>query len=166
MPYDDLEGWDGGGRRDVLEGGDVSVHFSWLIYFIAQQRLKQHCKANILQKKKGHFLISPEVMQVWDLFHTKPTEFTATHRAGHMITASIIHLDNVSTASWAWLNVVCWGEGERMCRKIPLLKPSLVLLFPGVCIRNETVKNSWLRTPDCATHFAGRLATSRPQEIS
>lgn len=50
-----------------------------------------------------------EVMQVRDLFHTKPTEFTATHCTGHMITASIIHLDNVSTASWAWLDVI-WSR--------------------------------------------------------
>jgi len=47
--YDDLQGWDGaevGGRskRDRY----VCI---WLIYFIAQQKLTQHCKLIILQNK-------------------------------------------------------------------------------------------------------------------
>lgn len=50
-----------------------------------------------------------EVMQVGDLFHAEPAEFTATHCTGHVITASIIHFDNVSTTSWAWLDVI-WSR--------------------------------------------------------
>lgn len=49
----------------------------------------------------------PEVMQVGDLFHAEPAEFTATHCTGHVITASIIHFDNVSTTSWARFDVIC-----------------------------------------------------------
>lgn len=49
----------------------------------------------------------PEVMQVRDLFHAEPAELTATHCTGHVITAAVVHLDNVSTASWARLDVIC-----------------------------------------------------------
>lgn len=62
---------------------------------------------NKMIKATDTLSISPEVMQVGDFFHTEPTEFTATYCTGHMITAPIIHLDNVSTTSWAWLDVIC-----------------------------------------------------------
>ena len=44
-----LEGWGGGGgRRFRREGKYV---YRWLIDFIVQQKLTQHCKAIILQFK-------------------------------------------------------------------------------------------------------------------
>ena len=47
----DPEGWDGGtvGGRSKREGIYVYI---WLIHFVVQQKLTQHCKATILQKKR------------------------------------------------------------------------------------------------------------------
>ena len=48
---DDLDGWDGGGGgRSKREGIQVYIQ---LIHFIVQQKLTQHCKAILLQLKKG-----------------------------------------------------------------------------------------------------------------
>ena len=50
---DDLEGWDGGGVQGRLKREGMYV-YAWLIRFIVQQKLTQHCKAIILQfLKKG-----------------------------------------------------------------------------------------------------------------
>ena len=50
MLCDDLEGWDA-----VVEGGRLKKEgicvYVWLIHFIAQQKLTQHCRATILQLK-------------------------------------------------------------------------------------------------------------------
>lgn len=49
-------------------------------------------------------------MQIRDLLHTQPAELAATHRAGHVVTAPIVHLDDVSTATRTWLDVISYGE--------------------------------------------------------
>ena len=54
--------------------------------------------------------VSPEVVQVRDLLHAEPAELTATHRAGHVIAAAIVHFDDVSTATWTRLDVIRWGQ--------------------------------------------------------
>ena len=46
MLCDDLEGWDGG-EQDRLKRTGICVYV-WLILFIVQQKLTQHCKASIL----------------------------------------------------------------------------------------------------------------------
>lgn len=48
----------------------------------------------------------PEVVQIRDFLHTQPAELTATHSAGHVITASIIHLDDVGAAPGTGLDVI------------------------------------------------------------
>lgn len=50
----------------------------------------------------------PEVVQVRDLLHAEPAELTAADGAGHVIAASIIHLNDIGTAARAWLDVVSW----------------------------------------------------------
>lgn len=50
----------------------------------------------------------PEVVQVGDLLHAEPAELTAADGTGHVIAASIIHLNDIGTASRAWLDVVSW----------------------------------------------------------
>ena len=53
MLYDDLEGWDREDGREVQEGGDMGIYVCiWLIHFVVQQKLTQHCKTIILQLKK------------------------------------------------------------------------------------------------------------------
>lgn len=52
---------------------------------------------------------SPEVMQIRDLLHTEPAELTATHRTRHVVAAPIVHLDDVSTATRARLDVISYG---------------------------------------------------------
>ena len=48
-----IEGWDGeGGRETQEERIFVCV---WLIHFVVQQKLMQHCKAIILQFKKKRY---------------------------------------------------------------------------------------------------------------
>ena len=50
MLCDDLEEWDREGGREVQEGGDVGIYvYIYLIHFVIQQKLTQHCKAIILQ---------------------------------------------------------------------------------------------------------------------
>lgn len=49
-------------------------------------------------------------MQVGDFLHAEPTELTATDGAGHVITASIVHLEDVRRAARAWFDVVTLGR--------------------------------------------------------
>lgn len=49
-------------------------------------------------------------MQVGDLLHAEPAEFTATDSAGHVITAPIVHFDDVGATARARLDVISWGE--------------------------------------------------------
>ena len=53
---DDLEGWDGGGVQGRLKREGIHVYI-WLIHFIVQQKLAQHCKAIILPKKVNKYII-------------------------------------------------------------------------------------------------------------
>ena len=47
---DHLEGWDRDGGRETQEGGDMGIYvYIFLIHFVIQQELTQHCKAIILQ---------------------------------------------------------------------------------------------------------------------
>lgn len=48
----------------------------------------------------------PEVVQVRDFLHTQPAKLAATHGAGHVITAPIIHLDDVGATSGTGLDVI------------------------------------------------------------
>ena len=49
MLCSNLEGWNGrAGRRFTREGIYI---YLWLIYDVVQQKLTQHCKAIIFQKK-------------------------------------------------------------------------------------------------------------------
>lgn len=45
-------------------------------------------------------------MQVGDLLHAEPTELAATDGAGHVITAAIVHLDDVSATARTGLDVI------------------------------------------------------------
>lgn len=47
-------------------------------------------------------------MQVRDLLHAKPTELTAADGAGHVIAASVVHLDDVGCTARAWFDVITW----------------------------------------------------------
>lgn len=49
-------------------------------------------------------------MQVGDLLHAEPAELTATDSTGHVITAAIVHFDNVGATARARLDVISWGE--------------------------------------------------------
>ena len=50
MFYDNLEGWDREGEREMQEGGDMGMYvYIKLNHFVVQQKLTQHCKAIILQ---------------------------------------------------------------------------------------------------------------------
>lgn len=53
-------------------------------------------------------------MQVRDFLHTQPAELTATHGAGHVITASVIHLDDVGATSRTGLDVISWVGINRV----------------------------------------------------
>lgn len=55
----------------------------------------------------------PEVVQVGDLLHAEPAEFTATDSTGHVITAAIVHFDNVGATARARLDVISWGERQK-----------------------------------------------------
>ena len=47
---DHLEGWDREGGREMQEGDDMRIYvYVQLIHFVMQQKLKQRCKAIILQ---------------------------------------------------------------------------------------------------------------------
>ena len=50
MLCDNLERWDREGGREAQEGGDMGIYvYIWLIHFVVQQGLIQHCEAFILQ---------------------------------------------------------------------------------------------------------------------
>ena len=52
MLCDLLEGWDREGGKEMQEGGDMGIYvYVYLIHFVIQQKLTQHCKAIILQKR-------------------------------------------------------------------------------------------------------------------
>lgn len=57
-------------------------------------------------------------MQVRDLLHTQPAELTAAHCAGHVITAPIIHLNDVGRTAGTWLNVVSLGRQTKQLRAL------------------------------------------------
>ena len=45
MLCDHLEGWDREGGREAQEGGHMGIYvYIWLIHFVVQQKLTQHCK--------------------------------------------------------------------------------------------------------------------------
>ena len=50
-------------------------------------------------------------MQVGDLLHAEPAELAATHGAGHVITAAVVHLNDVGAAARTRLDVIG-------CRKV------------------------------------------------
>ena len=52
----------------------------------------------------------PEVVQVGDLLHAEPAELTAADGAGHVVTAAVVHLDDVGTTARAGLDVISWGQ--------------------------------------------------------
>lgn len=54
----------------------------------------------------------PEVVQVRDLLHAEPAELTAADGAGHVITAPIIHLDDVGATARAGLDVISCSREE------------------------------------------------------
>ena len=45
-------------------------------------------------------------MQVGDLLHAEPAELTAADSAGHVVTAAVVHLDDVGGAARARLDVI------------------------------------------------------------
>ena len=45
-------------------------------------------------------------MQVRDLLHAEPAELAAADSAGHVIAASVVHLDDVGGAARARLDVI------------------------------------------------------------
>lgn len=49
-------------------------------------------------------------MQVRDLLHAEPAELAAAHRARHVVTAPVVHLDDVGAAARARLDVIGYGE--------------------------------------------------------
>ena len=50
MLCDDIEGGDREGGREPEEGGDMGLYVcTWLVHFVVQQKLIQHCEAIILQ---------------------------------------------------------------------------------------------------------------------
>ena len=56
---------------------------------------------------------SPEVVQVGDLLHAQPAELTAAHGARHVVTAAVVHLDDVGGAARARLDVIGYAtEGD------------------------------------------------------
>ena len=53
MLCDHLEGWDREGGREMQEGGDMGIYlYIQLIHLIIEQKLIQHCKASIRQKRR------------------------------------------------------------------------------------------------------------------
>ena len=50
MLCDHLEGLDRDGGREMQKRGDMGIYvYVYLIHFVIQQKLTQHCKATILQ---------------------------------------------------------------------------------------------------------------------
>ena len=58
-------------------------------------------------------VVSPQVVQVRDLLHAEPAELAATDSAGHVVTAAVVHLDDVSAAPRARLDVISWGRETK-----------------------------------------------------
>ena len=52
-------------------------------------------------------------MQVRDLLHAQPAELTAADGAGHVVTAAVVHLDDVGGAAGARLDVVGYTHTPR-----------------------------------------------------
>lgn len=52
-------------------------------------------------------------MQVGDLLHAEPAELAAAHGTRHVVAAAVVHLDDVSAAAWARLDVIGCGEETR-----------------------------------------------------
>lgn len=55
-------------------------------------------------------------MQVGDLLHAEPAELAAADGAGHVVTAAVVHLDDVGAAAGAGLDVIGWGKEEVTSR--------------------------------------------------
>ena len=53
MLCDDIEGWDGGGRREVQEGQYIHIADIVHTHVVLQQKPIQDCKAIILQLKNN-----------------------------------------------------------------------------------------------------------------
>ena len=62
----------------------------------------------------------PQVVQVWDLLHAEPAELTAADSTGHVVTTAIVHLDDVSSTAWTWLDVISW-EAKKKERESDLI---------------------------------------------
>ena len=65
-------------------------------------------------------------MQIWNLFHTKPTEFSTTDSTGHVITRAIVHLDDESTTTWTWFDVTFCPRKKKTALEITWLAPGPV----------------------------------------
>ena len=64
MLCDHLEEWDREGGEEAQEGGDMGIYvYIELIHFVVEQKLTQHCKAIILQKR--HFLRKERERLLW-----------------------------------------------------------------------------------------------------
>ena len=51
--WNHLEGWEREGVRETQEGADMGIYvYIYLIHFVIQQQLTQHCKASILQYRR------------------------------------------------------------------------------------------------------------------
>ena len=48
----------------------------------------------------------PEVMQIRDFFHTKPTELSTAHCTSHVIARAVVHFDDESTTVWTRLDFI------------------------------------------------------------
>lgn len=84
----------------------------------------------------------PEVMQVRDLLHAQPAELTSTHGAGHVVTAAIIHLDNVGTATRAWLDIVrCGGKRGQFVIPSSEFPKEMKIMEAFLSLKKET--NLW-----------------------
>lgn len=52
-------------------------------------------------------------MQVRDFLHAEPAELAAAHGAGHVVAAPVVHLDDVSAATRAGLDVIGWIDKKK-----------------------------------------------------
>ncbi len=52
----------------------------------------------------------PKIMQITNLFETKPTEFGTAQCTDHMITRAIVHLDNVGTTAWTCFDIASYKQ--------------------------------------------------------
>ena len=69
---------------------------------------------------------APEVVQVGDLLHAEPAELGAADGTGHVITAAVVHLDDVRTAARAGLDVISWGP---QCTVVSWIVRACVCVF-------------------------------------